>query len=90
MPYIDQDARKRLEAGGEPRHAGELNYVLTRIVDAYLVRQAEEAGRLRYAHLNEVMGVMECAKQELYRRVAVPYEDEKQAESGDVYDILED
>ena len=89
MPYVTPEARSRLDAGGVPDDAGELNYAVTRLVDAFLVRQADEAGRLRYAHLNAAVGVLECAKLELYRRVAVPYEDEKRTESGDVYDILD-
>lgn len=88
MPYMTSEARSRLDAGDAPRNAGELNYALTRLVDAYLTGRAQEAGRVRYAHLNEAIGVLECAKLELYRRVAAPYEDEKQAESGDVYDVL--
>ncbi len=88
MPYVNSEARSRLAAGEAPRNAGELNYAVTRLVDAYLLGRGREAGRVRYAHLNEVMGVLECAKLELYRRVAAPYEDEKQAESGDVYDVL--
>jgi hypothetical protein len=81
MPYITADARARLEAGGEPETTGELNYAITRLVDAYLVRK----GNIRYANLNEVIGALECAKLELYRRVAAPYEDQKLAETGDVY-----
>jgi len=46
---------------------------------------AKDEGRVRYAHLNEVVGVLECAKLELYRRVVAPYEDQKMTESGDVY-----
>jgi hypothetical protein len=88
MPYVDQDARRRIDAGEPPANAGELNYAVTRIVDAYLVRAAEDAGRVRYGHLNEAIGVLECAKLELYRRIAAPYEDEKIAESGDVYTVL--
>jgi hypothetical protein len=38
-----------------------------------------------YALLNELIGVLECAKLELYRRVASPYEDEKIQSNGDVY-----
>ena len=87
MPYVDTDARTRLDGGDAPRNAGELNYAITMLVDAYLGRCSEEAGRLRYAHLNEAIGVLECAKLELYRRVAAPYEDEKIAESGDVYTV---
>lgn len=87
MPYIAPDARERLAAGDAPSNPGELNYALTRLVDAYLARQADEAGRIRYAHLNEAIGVLECAKLELYRRVVAPYEDGKIDESGDVYTV---
>jgi hypothetical protein len=55
---------------------GELNYVVTTII--------KEVYPLRYFHLNRAMGVLECIKQEFYRRVAAPYEDIKMRESGDV------
>ena len=82
MPYIDKDARRRLDAGSPPETPGELNYAVTRLVDAYVSTR----GGLRYAHLNEAIGVLECAKLELYRRVVAPYEDDKMAGAGDVYD----
>ena len=85
MPYISQEARHRLNGGSLPETAGELNYAITRAVDRYLVGR----GRLSYANLNEVVGVLQCVQLELYRRVAAPYEDHKIAASGDVYDILE-
>ncbi len=81
MPYIDDNARTRLAGGAPPETAGELNYAITRLVDDFLVRQ----GPLRYTHLNTAIGVLECAKLELYRRVVVPYEDVKIREAGDVY-----
>ena len=81
MPYIDQEARKRLKNGVKPQNPGELNYLITKLVDDYL----QSKGPLRYTHINEVIGVLECAKQELYRRVASPYEDEKIQNFGDVY-----
>jgi hypothetical protein len=87
MPYVDGEARVRLDAGAPPENAGELNYAVTKLVDAYLARCTEGAGRLRYAHLNEAVGVLECAKLELYRRIAAPYEDQKIDESGDVYTV---
>ncbi|HEX2888072.1 DUF6899 family protein [Vineibacter terrae] len=83
MPYVNREARDRLDAGGSPKTPGELNYKITRLVDEYLSRQ-----ELSYARLNEVVGVLECAKLELYRRVTAPYEDIKIAEDGDVYGIL--
>ena len=84
MPYIEAEARKRIDGGGAPASAGELNYAVTRLVDSYLVAQ----GGLRYALLNEAIGALECAKIELYRRLAAPYEDEKREETGDVYRAL--
>jgi hypothetical protein len=81
MPYIKKERRDAILSGAEPQDAGELNFAITITVDKYL----ENKGDLRYAHLNEAVGALECAKLELYRRVAVPYEDEKIKQSGDVY-----
>ena len=81
MPYIKQERRDAIVAGEDPQNAGELNFAITILVDNYLRNQ----GGVRYAHVNEVVGAMECAKLELYRRIAAPYEDTKIAESGDVY-----
>jgi hypothetical protein len=81
MPYVTGEARVRLDQGGRPQTAGELNYAISRLVDDYLIRK----GGLRYEHLNEVAGALECAKLELYRRVVAPYEDRKLAEAGDIY-----
>jgi len=81
MPYIKQERRQAILSGAEPQDAGELNFAITIVVDKYL----QHKGGLRYAHINEVVGAMECAKLELYRRIAVPYEDQKIKESGDVY-----
>ena len=38
-----------------------------------------------YAVLNEFIGALECCKLELYRRLIVPYEDEKIKQNGDVF-----
>lgn len=84
MPYIDKDARAKLGSSENPTTPGELNYLISRLVDQYLVLK----GGLRYTNLNEVIGVLECSKLELYRRVAAPYEDQKREESGDVYTVL--
>jgi hypothetical protein len=81
MPYIKKDRRDAIRAGAKPQDAGELNFAISVLVDDYL----KDKGGIRYAHLNEVIGAMDCAKLELYRRVAAPYEDEKIQENGDVY-----
>jgi hypothetical protein len=80
MPYIAKSRRPALEPSGRPETAGELNYAVTRLVDRYLGEKG-----LRYQHINEAIGVLECAKLELYRRIASPYEDKKIQEEGDVY-----
>lgn len=81
MPYITAEARARVDRGDKPETVGELNYAITRLVDDYLIQK----GGIRYTHLNEVIGALECAKLELYRRIAAPYEDQKLTETGDVY-----
>lgn len=93
MPYVTQEVREQLdkglnkilEKGKSPADAGQLNYVITKIIDHYI---NDVKGGVRYTHLNEVVGVLECAKLELYRRVAAEYEDQKIAENGDVYSVL--
>lgn len=134
MPYVEDSARRRLDAGGIPENAGELNYVITRTVNEYLSHED-----IRYRHINDVVGVLECIRLDLYnqtstsvarshhtgleelrsiitqlidgylrrsgddviaavgvlqctvlefyRRVAVPYEDKKIRENGDVYSV---
>jgi hypothetical protein len=81
MPYITKDVRKVLDKGFAPHKAGELNYVITKLVDEFITHK----GGVSYASVNEVIGVLECAKLELYRRVAAPYEDQKCHDNGDVY-----
>ena len=81
MPYIRRERREAILAGARAQDAGELNFAITALVDSYLI----DKGPLRYANLNEVIGAIECAKLELYRRVAAPYEDIKISEAGDVY-----
>lgn len=86
MPYIKQERRDELQADaaanhGEwsPNNAGELNYVFTCIALAYF------KVRGNYQAINDIVGALEGAKMEFYRRMAVPYEDTKIIENGDVY-----
>jgi hypothetical protein len=83
MPYITCEARNEIDNGAMPETAGELNYMISSLLDEYLT----ENGR-NYANINEVIGVLECAKLEIYRRVAAPYEDEKIDQNGDVFDVI--
>lgn len=83
MPYISKSRRDEMEIGmfeGDPQNAGELNYVFTMIATKYI----DNAGK-NYAHINDVIGALEGAKLEFYRRLAAPYEDTKIVQNGDVY-----
>lgn len=82
MPYVKNSDRIRLDSGANPETAGELNYMITKTVDAYLNRKSPG-----YADFNEAIGVLECAKLELYRRIVAQYEDIKITENGDVYTL---
>ena len=80
MPYITRE--RRVEAfDGTPSTSGELNFKLTCHVDEYIC----ETGGVSYSKLNEVIGVLECMKLELYRRIMAPYEDKKLITNGEVY-----
>ena len=84
MPYVTEDIRKSLEAGRFPTEAGELNYLITKLCDAFLMKTC-----LSYKNINQVIGALECAKLEMYRRIAAPYEDKKSRENGEVYVSIE-
>ena len=80
MPYITQDRRQALTPLFYPMSAGELNFAITSLVLRYL----EQRGS-RYEVYNEIVGVLECAKLEFYRRAVITYENEKMQQNGDVY-----
>lgn len=81
MPYITQDARNAIDSGDHaPETAGELNYAITTLISDYFHVQGG-----RYQQVNDIVGALEGAKIEFYRRVAAPYEDTKIIENGDVY-----
>jgi len=84
MPYIKKEDRQRLDLGGSNEHRpqtpGELNFVITKLIVKYL-----QDAKLNYQHINDVLGALEGAKMEFYRRVVVPYEDMKCDQNGDVY-----
>jgi hypothetical protein len=82
MPYIRQHLRKALVAGQvQVQDRGELNFALTYVINEYLKSEG-----LSYGTINDILGALSGAKAEFYRRVAVPYEQRKLIENGDVYD----
>jgi len=83
MPYIPvKDRVKAMNFG--PNTPGELNYCITQLINEYI---EEESDSMRYSFINACIGVLECCKLELYRRIAAPYEDKKCEENGDVYEV---
>lgn len=86
MPYIKQERRlamlREAQAAFPPTMGvpGELNYEITLKILEYMTQHG-----LSYQTINDVIGALEGAKLEFYRRIAVPYEDRKIAENGDVY-----
>ena len=96
MPYIKKEKREIVNTqlgylidavveASEDKNVlpGVLNYCITVLIkSAY--KNTTPGSKLSYADHNAVIGVLECAKQEFYRRNTSPYEDEKVVENGDV------
>lgn len=97
MPYIKEEVRKELEpelqalllrmsrttVDYETTLDGMIVYVITELVKAtYSTRKY----RNKFDDLASVIGLLESAKLEFYRRVVSPYEDSKIEENGDVFD----
>lgn len=88
MPYIKQIARKavtpEVSTYGKVidfqgiTNAGELNYAITVMLNDYFARNKN------YQAINDIMGALTGAQLEFYRRTAIPYENAKIQENGDV------
>jgi hypothetical protein len=86
MPYINKYGRSEIVNNKiYPTSVGDLNFKISEICHKYIMNKG-----LCYATLNEVIGVLECAKQELYRQVAASYEDKKKKENGSVSELDEE
>ena len=87
MPYVDHEGRvyapdraARLWVTEGDHAAGELNFKISTLLAGYINTYGKS-----YGTINDVLGALEGAKLEFYRRVAVPYEEKKLTENGDVY-----
>jgi len=92
MPYIKKENRQQYNSFIEDitnelsnyEHnnfsVGELNYVISSIIWNLFEKNKS------YTTGNNLIGVLECVKQEFYRRKVAPYEDKKKEENGDVYE----
>jgi exonuclease I len=79
MPYIKPYRRRLIGLYQDAKTPGELNYMLTQHCLTF-IRQRGTC----YDSYNEVIGVLECMKQELYRKAVAPYEEKKIKENGDL------
>lgn len=87
MPYIKSESREMVSTqlrhygtAWTPDTVGDLNYAVSCFCRNYMAQRG-----VRYENLNALIGALDCAKMELYRRMGAPYEDQKASENGDVY-----
>lgn len=90
MPYIKKEKRgqfkkpideiSKLLAADEENIEGNMNYIISRLFANHL------RFKLNYKQLNAMVGMLECCKMELYRKMAAPYENEKCKENGEAYE----
>lgn len=91
MPYIPQLKRDDLDPAIDQLHEalvklatddennnfeGNMNYSLTRLIRLCYGTSYED--------INDVIGMLECVKLEHYRKIAGPYEDQKEFENGHI------
>jgi len=89
MPYIKLEDRDKIELVANlteyltskfaAKNAGELNYTLTMIIKKYFNDNGSN-----YQAINDIIGALESAKLEFYRRPVAIYEDKKIIENGDI------
>ena len=93
MPYIVKSKRDLLDSTIEQLHKllvdlelddpqnnfeGAMNYTITKLITMCYTTPS-------YREVNDVVGLLECVKQEYYRKVAANYENQKEFENGPVY-----
>lgn len=84
MPYINRKDRQMLDAlvNNFMRYGkihGRLNYFIYK-----LTKEAIRVNGESYGSYKEIIGELECAKLEIYRRMISKYEDKKIEENGDI------
>ena len=86
MPYIKPHERVLLSVHNDDNQQddaktpGQLNFQITELIKLYFKQHRD------YQGINDILGALEGAKLEFYRRIAAPYEYSKIIENGDVYD----
>jgi hypothetical protein len=94
MPYISQIKRENLNnkmhnlteyLESNDVNIGEMNFIISNILNIY-IQKTKKQDIFNYTVCNNLIGVLECAKLELYRKVISKYEDDKILENGDLYE----
>lgn len=95
MPYITPEKRDVLDPVIEHLHRtlvdlecddpennteGNINYAITRL----LIMVYGDKDGTRYSQINDAMGILSCVQAEFYRKVAAPYENQKEFETGSI------
>jgi len=86
IPYIKSRERERLSEISELilktkiDTAGNLQYLIALLTKSFMTDKEK-----KYQDHNDVMGALDGAAREYYRRKVAPYEQEKINENGDVY-----
>jgi len=80
MPYIDPDSRPKI-ATTIPTglSQGDVTFIVVDIMDQWL------GSVLSYDRICAAIGILECSKLEIYRKLAGPYEDRKEIANGTVF-----
>ncbi len=84
MPYIKKEDRIKFEndiskISKNINSDGELNYVITLLVHNELLKRGRN-----YQNMNNLVGVLECVKNEFIREVVSPYENIKKEANGNI------
>lgn len=98
MPYINQTTRKLLDGEidkliiqfdnfDDDEIEGVLNYTISRILSAG-IKSGHNIDKWRYYLINRAIGVLECVKQEFYRRIAAPYETQAMNKNLDIKEYV--
>ena len=94
MPYIKNCRREKIDkklnllikelkqlrdSSTQGWQIGDISYIIVRLAHEWLKYRG-----LKYKFFNEVIGVLECTKLELYRATVAPYEEAKRKRVGSV------
>ena len=89
MPYIGTAERQLLDPSIEAvsiriakvhtARPGDMNYAISQLI------RKVYGEKLKYHDYNEIIGILECCKEEFYRSRVAVYEEKKKILNGDLY-----